>query len=657
MNEYVITMKTNYAACLYHLCKYSEAVDILRKLVAYLETDVYPIMQSLRETGKNTPDIDADGFHKKVSRLCLNYKLLSNAMHLSGRSIESGSKQHTAIDVLKRAVKLCQTYTDNQQLLSSLKKCLETLSAAHEESVTNLKSGVFSSKMSKDLRTSGFRITAKTDGADLHREKANDSKLSKGAASSSKSWNTPKEPIQVKSQTQLVTQDSKTPSSHSKATRGQSQGMKKEFRVKTKTGSSASKNFSENTALKDIFSGLVQIKVEPNISIITGGKQLDGKIGPIRVQRVEDDGSSSKKYRIRDASDGKSEVASSRMGRVREEVYSKGPRRHQEAGISESDSYSEAPQSFSDSGYKGSRKIHQGSKSKPLTTEATKVPPRKQSDSISHTKELPVSQPHYQNPTPLDSRQPASARKQAEPYKNPTADLDQKDETLPKRINPAPGSEPNIQTAPVSKHVTSELYNHEPGKKPMPVIPDLSPVQKTNQHQQTPNNTGANYGIVVGYSRDVSLNNTQNHSPQRDLLGSMKAVDSQQNQSRDISNSLADPLQDSINRSQQTAANAPSKDKSGSTVSQREGTPKHRDRVLATQNVIVPDDGIVHLKILRDIYQRKFVGVAQLMRHRLLSLLEDYLEDEAEPFSIFSPTIPDGDSEITVRVGSPSDTS
>src|SRR3990167_11491223 len=119
------------------------------------------------------------------------------------------------------------------------------------------------------------------------------------------------------------------------------------------------------------------------------------------------------------------------MGRVREEVYSKGPRRHQEAGISESDSYSEAPQSFSDSGYKGSRKIHQGSKSKPLTTEATKVPPRKQSDSISHTKELPVSQPHYQNPTPLDSRQPASARKQAEPYKNPTADLDQKDETLP----------------------------------------------------------------------------------------------------------------------------------------------------------------------------------------------------------------------------------
>lgn len=652
MNEYLVTMKTNYAACLYHLCKYSEAVDVLRKLVAQLETDVYPTMQSLKEQGKTAPDDNVGGFRKKVSRLCLNYKLLANAMHLSSRCIESGSKQHTAVDVLKRAVKLCQTYADNQQLVASLKNCLETLSQAHEESVTNLKSGVFTSKQGKDLRSSGFRITARQDGAEQHAERANESKMSKMAVSSSKSWKTPKEPIQVKSHTQLATQESKTPSIHSKGSRVQSQGLKNEFRVKTKTGSSASKHISENTALKDIFSGLVQIKVEPNISIITGGKPMEGKIGPIRVQRVDAHDSSSKKYRIRDGSDGKSEAGSSRVGRLREEVYSKQQGRHyKDPGISDSETYSVAPQSFSDSGYKRNKKIDPESKSKPLTTEATKVPPRKQSDSISNVKDLPISQPHYDSPGPSSKANLDSARKHSDAYDKRNPNHQQLDEG-PLRANQEPDGSSQVSKPVTSKHVTSELYSQEPGKKPLPIIPGLSPVQKPNSGgSQAGNSPSANYGISVGYSRDISLNNTQNQSQHKDLLGSLKAVESQQNQSRDISNSVADQLQDSINRSlQQTAAHAASKDKSGSTVSQRDGTPKNRDRLLITPNIIVPDDGIVHLKILRDVYQRKFVGISQMLRYRLLSLLEDYFEEDPERFSIFSPTIPDGDCEVTVRV-------
>ena len=249
-----LAIRSNYCNVLFNLYRYDEAVTHLKKLVVILEGQVYPTIVELKKTQASQPQSANNNFRQQVHQLVCNYYLLGkvclnqgNCLHLSGEKVSGKTKQFSPIDFLQRAEKLVIKYCDNDMMLKNIKGSLAKI-----EGMTTREPSTMQSMKTIDQTGMVSYYSEKNKAKEAERSHSHTASINSRMLKKSQ-FSQPK-----------IETVKKTPAA-------------KNFRVMSNP------KIQTIDQIRNLFSGVVQIKVEPNIRIVTQGQEREGK-QPIRVR-------------------------------------------------------------------------------------------------------------------------------------------------------------------------------------------------------------------------------------------------------------------------------------------------------------------------------------------------------------------------------------
>ena len=200
---------------------------------------------------------------QKVYQLVCNYYMLGigwltpgNSLFMAGESITGSTKKFSPIDFIKRAETLCLKYCDNPSLLKNIKGSLSK--------IVRPASGVNTSQ--QDVNGGTSRTLDRTGMISRSMDRLPKEQVHEPTRFSANTKNTSSQSHLRKQQAPVLKSSKKT-------------SDLREFRLGRPVRAEAIDE------IRQLFSGIVQIKVEPNIRIVAGKSELPTKKLPFKISR------------------------------------------------------------------------------------------------------------------------------------------------------------------------------------------------------------------------------------------------------------------------------------------------------------------------------------------------------------------------------------